>query len=1027
MKTVKDACALQPNALSITLSDQVEQLDALIEAEGGGEAFFERTWITQGMETLISEGTARLAGASSNAIFHLKQAMGGGKTHLLIGFGLLARHPELRAARCPHISHINDFSSANIAAFNGRNTPKEFFWGTVANQLGKGELFKEFWAAGPKAPDESDWLHLFEGDEPILILLDEMPPYFDYLNTQAVGNGTVADIALRAFAGLLTAAGRRRNVCVVISDLAAAYTGGTAIINRALDNARAELGRQERPIMPVDLATGEVYDILRKRLFAALPDHAVIGDVAAAYGRKLEEAAKAKTAGRGAEAIADHIAHTYPFHPELKHIIALFKENEQFKQTRGLIELISRLLKSVWERSANDVFLIGPQHFDLSIPAVRDKLTEISAMRDVVAKDLWDVESSAHAQLIDLEAGSDAGTQVGSLLFSASLSTAVNAVKGLTREEMVECLVSPLTEPSAYLAAFDALENKAWYLHHTPEGRYYFDRQENLTKLLEQLATEAPQPLIDEVIDKRLREMFDPSRKTAYGEVIPLPRLADVADRVRHGRILIIVNPDLRMPPEEVQRFFEGLSQKNNLCVLTGGRTSMASLDQAARELYAAQRAEKRIGQTHPQREDLDRKLQTYEQFLLSTVLSLFDQVLFPVQRGDRPPELRAKPLDQTRDTNQPFKGEEQIEKTLTTDPLKLYLDVEAEFDPIRDRAEDLLWPANQDEARWTDVVDRYAEQAGMPWLPPKGLDHVKSLALSRGRWEDLGNGYISKRPKRKSTSVQVVPDGEPDDTGRIRLRVSALNAGPAPRIHYAEGGAATVDSRRLTDLTYETAALRVTFLAVDPSGQHETGAPVTWENTLVLRNRLFSDNGKRKVELLVAPTGAIRYTLDGSEPRDGHAYTEPVAIGDEAVLLRAFAEADGLEAKADFRFPAKGEKGPRIEPAKPARLSPKAPLKFDSRAQTFAGLSAAKDAQVTFENVTVTAGQGEQMIALQVGKVEVDAPFIEQVLSKLLDRFAPDTAVVMSFRQASFRTGHDLVAFAGQFDFELRPGEVEQ
>ena len=630
MKTVKDACVLQPNALSITLSDQVEQLDALIEAEGGGEAFFERTWITQGMETLISEGTARLAGASSNAIFHLKQAMGGGKTHLLIGFGLLARHPELRAARCPHISHINDFSSANIAAFNGRNNPKEYFWGTVASQLGKGELFKEFWAAGPKAPDESDWLHLFEGDEPILLLLDEMPPYFHYLNTQPVGNGTVADIALRAFAGLLTAAGRRRNVCVVISDLAAAYTSGTTIINRALDDARAELGRQERTITPVDLATGEVYDILRKRLFAALPDHAVIGDVAAAYGRKLEEAAKAKTVGRGAEAIADHITHTYPFHPELKHVIALFKENEQFKQTRGLIELISRLLKSVWERPANDVFLIGPQHFDLSIPAVRDKLTEISAMRDVIAKDLWDAESSAHAQLIDLEAGSDAATQVGSLLFSASLSSAVNAVKGLTREEMVECLVSPLTEPSAYLAAFDALENKAWYLHHTAEGRYYFDRQENLTKLLQELATEAPQPLIDDVIDRRLREMFDPSRKTVYEEAIPLPRLADVADRVRRGRILIIVNPDSRMPPEEVQRFFEGLSPKNNLCVLTGGRTSMASLDQAARELYAAQRAEKRIGKTHPQREELDRKLQTYEHILLSTVRSLFDQGPFP-------------------------------------------------------------------------------------------------------------------------------------------------------------------------------------------------------------------------------------------------------------------------------------------------------------------------------------------------------------------------------------------------------------
>ena len=37
---------------------------------------------------------------STQAIFHLKQAMGGGKTHLLVGFGLLAKHPELRKMYC---------------------------------------------------------------------------------------------------------------------------------------------------------------------------------------------------------------------------------------------------------------------------------------------------------------------------------------------------------------------------------------------------------------------------------------------------------------------------------------------------------------------------------------------------------------------------------------------------------------------------------------------------------------------------------------------------------------------------------------------------------------------------------------------------------------------------------------------------------------------------------------------------------------------------------------------------------------
>jgi predicted AAA+ superfamily ATPase len=95
-------------------------------------------------------------------------------------------------------------------------------------------------------------------------------------------------------------------------------------------------------------------------LFVSLPDQAEIDDIAQAYGRKLEEAARAKTASRGAEAIADEIAVTYPFHPRLKNVIALFKENEQFKQTRGLIELVSRLLRSVWERPSNDIFLIGP-------------------------------------------------------------------------------------------------------------------------------------------------------------------------------------------------------------------------------------------------------------------------------------------------------------------------------------------------------------------------------------------------------------------------------------------------------------------------------------------------------------------------------------------------------------------------------------------------------------------------------------------------------------------------------------------
>lgn len=939
MKTVRDACELQPNALSIKLSDQIEQLDELINSEGNGTAFFEKTFITHGMQDLNSQGIARLAGASTQAIFHLKQAMGGGKTHLLVGFGLLARYPELRKKYCVGVPHASDFGAATLAAFNGRNSPDHFFWGEIVNQLGKGEQFKTFWISGPKAPDEQAWLKLFDGDDPILILLDEMPPYFHYLDTEKVGNGTVADIATRAFSNLLTAALKKKNVCVVVSDLAASYSGGTKLINRALEDARSELGRQERNITPVDLTANEIYDILRKRLFKSLPDKAVIKDIAAAFGRKLEEASKSKTASRGAEAIAREVAATYPFHPRLKNVIALFKENEQFKQTRGLIELVSRLLKSVWDRRVNDIFLIGPQHFDLAIPEVRDKLTEISGMRDVIAKDLWDAQQSAHAQIIDLQTGKEAATQIGALLLTASLSTAVNAVKGLTREEMVECLISPVREPSDFLAAFDELEKVAWYVHHTPEGRYYFDRQENLTKRLQSLAHDAPENQVDELIRHRLREMFKASRKTGYEEVLPLPRLEEVADRIRKGRVLLIVSPDSKIPPEEVRKFFDGLSQKNNLCVLTGDRTAMGNVEKAARHLYAAQKADVHIPKGHPQRDELEYKREGYELEFRSTIFSLFDKVLFPIQRAGRQAQLAPKPLDMTRDATKPFNGEEQIEKTLTSNPLKLYLDIEKEFDAIRDRAQDLLWPENQDDVRWSDVIDRYAEQPGMPWLPPKGLDQLKSIAYNRGLWEDLGNGYVTKKPKKKRTSAQIIPESEPDDNGKVRLRINPQNAGPAPRIYYAEDTPVSESSAQLKDQTYTTSALRLNILVCDPSGRYETGDPISWDNKLVLRNRLTEKAGQRRVELLIAPKGSIRYTLDGSEPREGTHYSGPIDIGDGDVLLSAFAGADGLETKAAFRFPAKGKKGVQIDEVKPCRLVSRTGRKLDSLTKTFEAL----------------------------------------------------------------------------------------
>jgi hypothetical protein len=73
--------------------------------------------------------------------------------------------------------------------------------------------------------------------------------------------------------------------------------------------------------------------------------------------------------------------------------------------------------------------------------------------------------------------------------------------------------------------------------------------------------------------------------------------------------------------------------------------------------------------------------------------------------------------------------------------------------------------------------------------------------------WEDLSNGYVTKKPKKKRTSVQVIAESIPDDTGTVRLRINPQNAGPAPRIFVAEDGLVSEASPQLKDQIYSTNA----------------------------------------------------------------------------------------------------------------------------------------------------------------------------------------------------------------------------
>lgn len=218
--TVKDACELHPMALDYAMSEQIENLADIIEKTAReADEFFEKNFITQGMSILLNDGLKRLAGKSDQAVYELRQAMGGGKTHSMISLGLLARDQDLRCRVVPDIAAQATCERATVVAVNGRcGFEERFLWGEIATQMGKTSQFAKFWKDGAKAPAEKDWMELI-GDEPTLILLDELPPYFDYAVTRPVGAGTLAQVTTYALSNLLAAALKLKRCCVVLSNL----------------------------------------------------------------------------------------------------------------------------------------------------------------------------------------------------------------------------------------------------------------------------------------------------------------------------------------------------------------------------------------------------------------------------------------------------------------------------------------------------------------------------------------------------------------------------------------------------------------------------------------------------------------------------------------------------------------------------------------------------------------------------------------------------------------------------------------
>ncbi|MCW2282581.1 hypothetical protein M2323_000342 [Rhodoblastus acidophilus] len=1042
LQTVRDTCKFDPKAIEYALSEQIESLEDLIgHGHSSAEQFFRKTYVTGGMSILLRQGLQRLAGVSGQAVFELKQAMGGGKTHSMLALGYLAANPSLSNLVPHEITKGFSPQQARVVAISGRSVSRDkHLWGDIAEQLGKAEEFLEFFKGAAQAPNEKDWIGLI-GDEPTLILLDELPPYFSYAATQSVGGGTLAEVATYALSNLLSASLKLKRLCIVVSNLSGSYHGATqeisALVHKAIGNLQQEASRQAKGITPVDLGSDELYHILRTRLLTEKPDANIVDSVAAAFSEAISDAVKAKSVAKSAEQIAGDIDASYPFHPSFKHILALFKDNEKFRQTRGLMTLAAMMVRSVQERKLNDVYLIGCQHLDLSQQDIRDGVTHIYDLSGAIAHDIaGSGQERGHAQVIDEQMNSDAASQVATLLLMSSLPEANGAVKGLTQAQIIENLVAPHRSAIEFDDAFEKLRTECWYLHKRENDAWNFARNENLRKKIEKYAEGAPQPKIDAEMARRLTDAFEPKRKIAYSQVLALPKLDEI--KTSAGRLLLVLSPDKRVPPEDAQKLFAAVPHKNNFCVVTGDGSDLGRLEDKVRRIWAVAKVRDEEGGDKSQNvAELNEEAENAEFDFLATLVNLFNRLYYPGRHPKDGECLIATPLKMSPTKSKDGKsnfvdGETAIESALAaTGASKLYKEVDdTNIDALRMRAEQMLWIAGSERrARWKDIEEQAICNVRWTWLPPKGLDEIRKRALATGDWRDNNDGYVEKGPFPPSTTSVKAVTRSRDDSGKATIEVTAISAGPKAKILYSKSSDISEASDAVPDVVFDSDATVLWFLAVDPDGKFPTGAAEKWTNSLSLTHQPKDVMGKRTVTLDVKPRGKIRWNLDGTNVKEGREYTGPIEIpGDGDVTLYAYAEDEGVEAKKEFTIRASSGKTP-IDPEKPAVVAKR--MKLVTTAETFGVIKAAKKSKALFGNgVSVTVGKGDKNATTRFGPgTALNPETIESFISAARAAIGEDAAEVeIGFGEFKFESGRDLEEFLKEVsDFKVDPSDVQQ
>lgn len=477
-------------------------------------AFFERTYITEGMRLLLTQVIQRLSGKGGEPVIQLQTAFGGGKTHTMLAVLHLAQR-AYSLNDLPGIptlveqAGLMDVPKAKVAVIDGTavspgqpwkhgRTTINTLWGELAWQLGGSEglaMVKEADANGT-SPGKQTLRELLEAHSPCVVLIDEAVAYIrQFREDQTLSGGTYGSNV--SFLQSLTEAVKQVPTAVVLASLPESEVeAGGQRGEAALKALEKTFGRVQALWKPI--ATEEAFEIVRRRLFERIDDTNARDAVCRAFvDTYVNEDAKLPSETQESRYF-DRLCQAYPIHPEVfDRLYEDWSTIDGFQRTRGVLKLMAKVISKLWQDNNRDL-LIMPGSLPLFHGDVRNEMTYLLSpgWDAVIERDI----DGPRAESTDLESReprfgqANAARRVTRTLFLGTAPPAdpknKQGTRGLARDRVLLGCLQPGQTSAVYSDALNRLLDRLHYLNSSGEKTsdsttFWFDTRANLRREME--------------------------------------------------------------------------------------------------------------------------------------------------------------------------------------------------------------------------------------------------------------------------------------------------------------------------------------------------------------------------------------------------------------------------------------------------------------------------------------------------------------------------------------------------------------